>query len=341
MKRIKSLETIHIDGRSVVTLGKFDGVHRGHRKLIRRVHELADGAAAATVFTFDVSPQTYLGRTAEEAESRNRRPEDPDGSGGKACPGSDDAKTCAEEQPVPEKYRTLLTAEERAEVLDGLDIDLLVECPFTEAVRTMTPEAFVRDILAEKLHIAAAVVGDDFRFGRNRAGTPEFLREIGGKFGFSTEIISKEKDGARDISSTYVREELSAGHMEKVNGLLGYPFFVTGEIVHGRHLGHTLGFPTINQIPDPGKALPPNGVYSSRVLVDGKWYRGLSNVGTKPTVHGGRMGVETYLYDCDLDLYGLRARTELLDFRRPEKKFSTVEELNAQVQRDISDAANC
>ena len=126
--------------------------------------------------------------------------------------------------------------------------------------------------------------------------------------------------------------------MEKVRELLGYPYFVTGEIVHGRHLGHTLGFPTINQVPDPEKMLPPNGVYFSRTRVGGKWYQGVSNVGVKPTVNGNAMGIETYLFDCSLDLYGQKARVELLSYRRPEMKFASIEALKNQMDADIQSA---
>ncbi|MGN0434383.1 MAG: riboflavin kinase, partial [Bilifractor sp.] len=122
--------------------------------------------------------------------------------------------------------------------------------------------------------------------------------------------------------------------------LLGQPYFITGKIVHGRHLGHSLGFPTINQIPDPVKMTPPRGVYYSRTLVAGRWYQGISNIGIKPTVGGTAVGLETYLFDCTLDLYGQEARVELLSFRRPEEKFSDINELKEQMDRDIQAADN-
>ena len=126
--------------------------------------------------------------------------------------------------------------------------------------------------------------------------------------------------------------------MEKIAELMGQPYFITGEIVHGRHLGHTLGFPTINQIPDPVKMTPPWGVYYSRTHVAGRWYPGISNIGMKPTVGGTAVGLETYLFDCSLDLYGQTARVELLSFRRPEEKFADIDELKEQMDRDIQAA---
>ena len=125
---------------------------------------------------------------------------------------------------------------------------------------------------------------------------------------------------------------------EKAAELLGYPYFISGDIVHGRHLGHSLGFPTINQLPEEKKLLPPNGVYVSRTKIGGKMRQGVSNVGVKPTVSGTSMSVETYLFDCSEDLYGQAARVELLSWRRPEQKFGSLEELKNAIDRDIQDA---
>ena len=298
MIHIKEPGTFESERPSVVTLGKFDGVHRGHRKLLARVHEIARHRGyQAAVFTFSISPQVQMGAR---------------------------------------KAKMLMTNRERASFLREQNIDLLVECPFTEKIRTMEAGDFVEQILIRRMNTKAVVVGTDFRFGLNRAGTPEFLKRYEEDGVFTVDIIEKEKDaGGRDISSTYIREELEKGAMEKANELLGYPYFVTGEIVHGRHLGHSLGFPTINQVPDPEKMLPPNGVYISRTRVGGKWYQGVSNIGVKPTVNGGKMGIETYLFDCSLDLYGQKARVELLSFRRPEMRFSSIDELKNQMDSDI------
>ena len=302
MKYLKDLADIRSDIPCVVTLGKFDGVHRGHRKLLARVHEIArHRGLQAAVFTFSISPQVRLGTRG----------------GG-----------------------MLMTNEERAEYLRERNVDLLAECPFTEEIRSTSAEDFITDILVGRMRAEALVVGSDFRFGRERAGTPQFLEECAERFGYTVDVIEKEKDAdtGRDISSTFIREKLAEGDMEKVNELLGYPFFVTGVIVHGRHLGHTLGFPTINQIPAPGKMLPPHGVYMSRTLVGGKFYQGISNVGVKPTVSGDTLGMETYLFDCSLDLYGQNARVELLHFHRPERRFASVEALQECVHRDIAAA---
>ncbi len=297
MDYVRDLSTYVSDAPTAVTLGKFDGVHRGHRKLIAKIHELArENGWKTAVFTFDVAPQVFMGERAQ---------------------------------------KVLVTNRERAEIMRDLNVDILIECPFTEGLKSMEADAFVRNILVEKLHASAVVVGTDFHFGKNRSGSPAFLQQQGPASGFQTIIVPKEKDDGRDISSTWIRGELAKGNVRKVRELLGYPYFIDGKIVHGRHLGHKLGFPTINQLPAPEKMLPPNGVYFSQTFVGGHLYQGISNIGVKPTVDGNHMGIETYLFDCSLDLYEQQARVELLDFRRPEKRFENLDQLKAKIDEDI------
>ena len=280
MNYIKDIDTFQAEKDSVVTLGKFDGVHRGHRKLISRVLEIAEvQGLEPAVFTFDVSPQAALG--------------------------------------IRERG-LLMTNEERSRFLEELGIRLLVECHFS-ALRDMEAEAFVQSVLAGKMRARHFVVGPDFRFGKGRRGTPEFLKDMGKSLGFQVDILLE-------------------GRIEKVNELLGYPYFITGEVIHGRHLGHKLGFPTINQVPPEEKILPPRGVYASRIHVEGAVYRGVSNLGCKPTVHGEYEGLETYLFQCDRDLYGKTAKVELLRFLRPERKFPSVEDLKEQLKCDVKAA---
>lgn len=300
MEYIKKLEEINMKKPGVVTLGKFDGVHRGHRKLIGRVLKISEREdCSSIVFTFDVPPRVRMGAAG---------------------------------------IKTLLTNEERRCLLRKTGVDVLVECPFTEQIQNMEAEEFVEDVLIGRLHMAYAVVGTDFHFGRGRRGNPEFLQRLGKQMGFSVEIVQKERDGSREISSSYVREELEAGHMDSVRRLLGYPYFISGKIVHGRHKGHSFGYPTINQVPAPEKLLPPWGVYSSRTRIGGKDYDSVTNVGRKPTVHGKALGVETYLFGCSENLYGQEARVDLLAFQRPERKFESEEALIAQLGRDAEEA---
>ena len=299
MRYITNTLDFQLDKRSVVTLGKFDGLHRGHDKLITRALELGKNGYDTVVFTFDVSPLVKL---------------------------------------VTRITRTLLTNEERRVLLERKKIDCLIECPFVPEVIHMEPQDFVREVLAVQLRAAYVIVGPDFHFGHNRKGTPQLLQKLGVQYGFQVEILDKEEEDSREISSTWIRETLREGRIEKVNHLLGYPYFVKGKVVHGRQLGRTWGLPTINQIPDPVKMTPPWGVYYSRTHVAGRWYPGISNIGMKPTVGGTAVGLETYLFDCSLDLYGQTARVELLSFRRPEEKFADIDELKEQMDRDIQAA---
>lgn len=298
---IYTTEVPHLNSgiRSAVTLGKFDGFHRGHQKLVECIKQKSGENCRTVIFTFDLSCKAYQ-------------------------------KKC-----VP---KLLLTYEEKREVAEALHADILAECPFTEELMNMEPEAFVKEYLVDRLHAEYLAIGSDFHFGHNRSGTPQLLFELGKKYGFTVEIIEKEKDGEREISSTYIREELAQGRMEKVQDLLGYPYFIRGEIVHGRQLGRTMGVPTANLIPSPLKKLPPNGVYVTKSFIGEKYYFGITNVGYKPTVKENFIGVETYLFNCNEDLYGQEAEVRFYKYLRPEKKFGSLSELKTQLDIDVETA---
>lgn len=301
MRYITNTLDFQLEKRSVVTLGKFDGLHRGHDKLITRTLELGKKGYDTVVFTFDVSPLVKLGTRIT---------------------------------------RTLLTNEERKVLLERKRIDCLIECPFVPELIQMEPEDFIREVLAVQLRAAYVIVGPDFHFGYKRKGTPELLKKLGHRYGFEVEILDKEMEEEREISSTWIRETLREGRIEKVNHLLGYPYFVKGKVVHGRQLGRTWGLPTINQIPANGKLLPPFGVYASKTYINGEEFYGISNIGVKPTVEVPFAGVETYLFECNENLYGKEAWVEFYHFVRPECKFDSVEELREQIQRDAQAGRN-
>ena len=301
MRYITNTLDFQLEKRSVVTLGKFDGLHRGHDKLITRTLELGKKGYDTVVFTFDVSPLVKLGTRIT---------------------------------------RTLLTNEERKVLLERKRIDCLIECPFVPELIQMEPEDFMREVLAVQLRAAYVIVGPDFHFGYKRKGTPELLKKLGHRYGFEVEILDKEMEEEREISSTWIRETLREGRIEKVNHLLGYPYFVKGKVVHGRQLGRTWGLPTINQIPANGKLLPPFGVYASKTYINGEEFYGISNIGVKPTVEVPFAGVETYLFECNENLYGKEAWVEFYHFVRPECKFDSVEELREQIQRDAQAGRN-
>ena len=229
----------------------------------------------------------------------------------------------------------LLTGEERREILEKKGVSYLIDCPFLPEVASMEPEDFIQSVLVDKLHAKKIVVGEDFHFGHNRKGDARLLKELEHIYEYEAEIVRKEKEGDREISSTYIREELAEGNMAKVNELLGYEYFVRGEIVHGRGMGGpVIGVPTINQVPADEKLLPPRGVYTTVTSVAGQTFGGVSNVGTKPTVDGGFMGVETHLFGCTSTLYGHEATVKFLNYQRREKKFPSLTELRAQLAED-------
>ena len=232
--------------------------------------------------------------------------------------------------------RVITTNQERKNNLEKIGIDYLVEYPFTKETARMEPEQFVKNILVEKMNAKTIVVGTDCTFGYRGAGNADSLNQWKARYGYELVVIPKEKDDHRDISSTYIRELLDAGNMEKANELLGEPYSIHGTVIHGNHLGGpVLGFPTANIIPEPEKHLPVFGVYVSRVYVDGIYYGGVTNIGKKPTVEGrSPIGIETYIYGINKDIYGKTIEVQLLHFIRPERKFDGLEQLKVQIEKD-------
>lgn len=297
MQYIEGLKAYHGRRRTAVTLGKFDGLHRGHEKLIEKVTECAK---------------------AEEIESV-------------VC--SFNMLPFFESLSIERKI--LMTKEEQRRRLEER-VDYLVDCPFTREFSMMPAEIFIRDVLAGLFHAAYVVVGTDFCFGHEKKGTVHMLREYEKKYDYQLIVIEKEKYHDRVISSTYTKEALSRGDIPLANHLLGYPHTILGVVEHGRQLGRTLGFPTLNVAPEAHKIMPPNGVYAVRVHVDGAVYNGIGNVGVKPTVtESNRILVESYLFDYHGDAYGKEVAIELYEFRRPEQKFSDIQEMKACIDRDI------
>lgn len=230
---------------------------------------------------------------------------------------------------------SLMLAKERRRMLDG-KLDYLWECPFIPQVKETEAEDFVREFLVKQLHARYLAVGADFHFGYEHRGDCQLLKQMGEELGFQVEIVEKARYQGRDISSTFIREELEKGNMELVNQLLGYAYSVTGEVRHGRKIGRTLGMPTTNLIPEKAKLLPPNGVYASRTVIDGEVFEGITNIGYKPTVGGEtQKGVETFLFDFNRDIYGKEITVEFYGFERPECRFASLEELKGRIEQDV------
>ena len=295
---ISDTRDFKIEEPTVVTIGKFDGRHKGHQKLLREMLRMKREYGLATaVFTFSTAPVALI-------------------------------------QDRPQTVIT--TNQERRNNMEKMGIDYLVEYPFSKEVAHLPPEEFVSHILLGQMNAKAIVVGTDCGFGYQRAGNAKLLRELAPKYGYILEVIDKAREDNRDISSTYIKEELDMGAIEKANELLGEPYAIHGTVVHGNHIGGAvLGFPTVNILPPPEKHLPPFGVYVSRVLIDGTYYGGITNIGKKPTVEGEYpVGVEPFVFDFDRDIYGENIEVQLLHFERPEQKFASLEDLKRQLEKD-------
>ena len=233
------------------------------------------------------------------------------------------------------KNPALLTKGEKKELLKKMGVSWWIDCPFLPEISHMSSEDFVRDILVKRLRAKYIAVGEDFRFGYQRKGDCHLLEQMQKELGYTLEIVPKEMYQGREISSTYVKEALEKGNMELVTDLLGYPYTVRGEVLHGRRIGRTLGMPTTNLIPSVGKLLPPNGVYATKTVLEEGIFNGVTNIGYKPTVGEYFRGVETYLFDFEGDLYGKEIEVQLYSYERPEQKFPDLDELKAQMHRDI------
>jgi riboflavin kinase/FMN adenylyltransferase len=233
----------------------------------------------------------------------------------------------------------ILSHRERACFLEQAGMDVLTECPFSREFMNLTPVEFIERILVGILHAEYIAVGTDFRFGHRRMGDAQLLCALAGQYGYRTEIVPKERYAGLEISSTRVRDALQKGDMELAKHLLGRSYPVAGRVMHGNHIGTGLGMPTINLLPEENKLLPPLGVYASHtVLEDGRMIAGVTNLGYKPTVGSSAVSAETNLFDFHEDLYGSMVRTGFEYFIRPERKFDSLQDLAAQVEKDIRTA---
>ncbi len=283
---------------TAVTLGKFDGLHLGHQMLMEEVLSAKKHGYTSAMFTFLYHPYNLV---------------------------------------AGNEVKLIYTEEEKRQILSKSGLDVLISYPFTQATKNTPPEDFIKEILVEKLDARVIVVGNDFRFGHNRRGNVDMLKAMEDVYGFKVIAFDKKRWKDTVISSSVIRNELEKGNMEEVNAMLGHPYYIHGKVLHGRKIGRTLGIPTTNMNTLPNKLLPPCGVYTSRTIIDGIVYPGMTNIGYKPTVGAEKMkGIETYIYDFDMDLYGKDIDVEILRFERPEVKFDSIEELRIRMQEDLA-----
>lgn len=281
--------------KTTVTIGTFDGVHLGHRKIIDRL--LLEGEGVATILTFFPHPRMILNG-----------------------PGS---------------VTLLNTIDERIQLIADTGVQNLIIHPFDDAFSKLTADEFVRDILVGKLNAGKVVIGYDHRFGVNRTAGIDDLIQYGNKYGFTVEQIPAQEIEDVAISSTKIRNALVSGNLQLANSFLGYDYLLTGSVVKGNQLGRTIGYPTANiKIDEDYKLIPAHGVYLAWSMIDGEKRYGMMNIGNKPTVDGTTESIEIYFFDFQGDLYGKSIQLHLMERIRDEIKFASVDELKEQLGRD-------
>jgi riboflavin kinase/FMN adenylyltransferase len=299
MKIYHSLDDIPYNDRTALTIGTFDGVHRGHRAIIDALTRIAaEIGGRSVVLTFHPHPQEVLRKHGDSV-------------------------------PI------LSTIDERAAELEKLGVDALLVLEFTMQTAATTWQEFC-DALIEKVGLAHIVVGHDHAFGKGREGTVTALTGYGRTHGFDVTEIRPLQSGEETISSTKIRRALLGGELERANDYLGRPFAVTGRIVRGDGRGRTIGIPTANVEPlDATKLVPVNGVYCVTMHIDDIQARGMANIGVRPTfTDGSRRTLEVHLFDFDADIYDRIVTVEFRKFVRSEQKFASKEEFLAQLERD-------
>lgn len=290
-------------GPSAVTIGKFDGVHTGHRAVIDRLRQVAAERGLTTaVITFDRNPLELIA------------PE--------KCPSS------------------LVSNEQKLDLLAGTGVDATLMLAFDRSLADLAPEEFVHRILVDRLHAAAVLVGSDFRYGARGAGDVELLRELGEKYGFEVVLIDDVRpEHGRRVSSTWIRELLADGDVRHAARLLGHVPTVRGLVVHGAKRGRELGFPTANLSPESEGLIPADGVYAGWLTDAGERYPAAISVGNNPTFEGvPHKQVEAYVLDRDLDLYGHRVEVSFVERIRGMVAYAGIDPLIAQIADDVERA---
>ncbi|WP_035652922.1 bifunctional riboflavin kinase/FAD synthetase [Flavobacterium sp. ASV13] len=298
MKLFHSINDFHSTKKTILTLGTFDGVHIGHKKILERITQNTEnGKYESLVLTFFPHPRMVLQEKSE--------------------------------------IKLLNTIAEKTKLLEATGIENLIIHPFNESFSRLTAEEFVHSILVDQFQIQKIIIGHDHRFGRNRTANIDDLIAFGAEYGFEVEQISAQEIQDVSVSSTKIRKALDEGNMALANDYLGYDYFLSGEVVKGKQLGRTIGFPTANiQIGEDYKLIPKIGVYAVKAIVDQKEVFGMMNIGFNPTVNGQKQTIEVHLFDFDEDIYGKQIEVSLLKYLREEQKFGSVDLLKEQLNQD-------
>lgn len=292
-----SIHDFSTSNKTVFTLGTFDGVHIGHKKIIERLLNSSSPNEQSLVLTFFPHPRMVLQKESD--------------------------------------IKLLNTIAERTQLLEKAGLQNLIIHPFDQDFSRLTAEEFVKNILVDVFNIKKIIIGHDHRFGRNRTANIDDLILYGKEYGFEVEQISAQEIDEVSISSTKIRNALNEGKIALANEYLGYNYCFSGTVVHGKKLGRTIGFPTANlKIEESYKLIPAIGVYAVKCLVGNQTINGMLNIGTNPTVEGQGISIETHLFDFNGDIYGQKITIELIKRIRDEQKFSSIEALKLQLEKD-------
>jgi len=300
MEIFRDLNTVQVHRPTVLTIGSFDGIHRGHQHLIRRVIARAQELnAASALVTLHPHPKIVL------------QPNSP--------------------------LRYLSTIEERLDWLQPLGLDYVIVFPFSLEASQMRARAFI-ELLVKRLHLVELLCGKDFTLGYKREGNVEFLRALGREWGFNVTVVEPQTLDGQIVSSTRVRELIAQGEMDAATQLLGRYPSVRGRVIEGDKRGRALGFPTANLAIAERRLIPADGIYAVRVKIGETWYGGAANIGVRPTFDKGQRLVEVYIFDFNADLYDQVIEVHFVKRLREEKKFESVDALIEQMKRDVAQA---
>ena len=298
MSKIKTINAYKSIEPTIVTIGTFDGVHVGHRKIVKRLIDIGKQTQLKSVIlTFFPHPRMVLQKDSS--------------------------------------IKLINTITERADILDALGLDYLLIKKFTKAFSRLSAEDFVKTILVDKLNAKKVIIGYDHRFGRNRNADINDLKKFGDLYGFEVEEISAQDINDVSVSSTKIRKALEEGNMAKANAFLGYPFMLTGNVVEGKALGRQIDYPTANiQITEDYKLIPKHGAYIVSSVINNEVIYGMMNIGFNPTVEGDEETIEVHFFNFNKNIYNKTLQINLLHRLRNEQKFESVEALKAQLLKD-------
>lgn len=300
MKNYNHFKTFNSNTKTILTIGTFDGVHIGHKKILENiVQEARDFSLESLVLTFFPHPRMVLQKDSN--------------------------------------IKLINTIDEKKALLDAIGINHLIIQPFDREFSRLTAEEFVEEVLVKHLNVKKIIIGYDHRFGRNRTATIDDLIQFGEKYNFEVEQISAESINESTVSSTKIRKALESGNIELANSYLGYSFSLNGKVVTGNKIGRSLNFPTANlQIKEDYKLIPNDGVYFVSVVVDNLKKFGLVNIGNKPTLENSNHTIEVFILDFDENIYDKNLTLYFFKKIRDEKKFNSLSLLQNQIELDVA-----